>query len=190
MKRALMAFAVMSLALAATAGAQDVPMFRGDLRHTGVYAGAGITKLPEVKWKFQTGGGVVSSPAVVRDVVYIGSNDGNLYALEAGTGAVKWKFATESRIAPSPAVADGTVYFGSYDGVFYAVDEAGNLKWKFQTGGEKRFAGTHLHHLQPAAEAMPDPWDFYLSSPSVWNGTVYFGSGDSNIYALDARRGS
>jgi len=36
------------------------------------------------------------------------------------------------------------------------------------------------------AEVMPDPFDFYLSSAVVSNGTVYFGSGDANIYALDA----
>ena len=33
---------------------------------------------------------------------------------------------------------------------------------------------------------MPDPFDFYLSSPAVWKGAVYFGSGDGNMYALDA----
>jgi outer membrane protein assembly factor BamB len=37
---------------------------------------------------------------------------------------------------------------------------------------------------------MPDPFDFYLSSPVVANGAVYFGSGDTNIYALDAASGA
>jgi PQQ enzyme repeat len=55
---------------------------------------------------------------------------------------------------------------------------------EFATGGEKHYAGTHLHYLQPAMESMPDPWDFYLSSPTVWMGTVYFGSSDGNVYAL------
>jgi eukaryotic-like serine/threonine-protein kinase len=88
-------------------------------------------------------------------------------------------------------VASGLVYFGSYDSNFYALDAAtGEVKWKFQTEGEKRYAGKHLHYLQPAAELMPDPWDFFLSSPSVWNGTVYFGSGDHYIYALDVKSGS
>jgi eukaryotic-like serine/threonine-protein kinase len=87
--------------------------------------------------------------------------------------------------------ASGMVYFESYDGNFYALEAAtGQLKWKFQTAGERHYAGTHLHGMQPAAESMPDPWDFFLSSPSVWNGTVYFGSGDSNSYALDANSGA
>jgi eukaryotic-like serine/threonine-protein kinase len=180
-----------AIGLCSSALGQDAPMFRGNLQHTGVYDASGVTKLNGVKWKFHTSGRVISSPAVVNGVAYIGSTDGNLYALDAASGTVKWKFATESWVASSPAVASGVVYFESYDSNFYALDAAaGHLKWKFQTAGEKRFAGKHLHHLQPAAETMPDPWDFYLSSPSVWNGVVYFGSGDGNIYALDANSGA
>ena len=55
---------------------------------------------------------------------------------------------------------------------------------------ERRFAAKHLHGAEPAAETMPDPFDFYLSSPIVANGLVYFGSGDTNIYALDAATGA
>jgi outer membrane protein assembly factor BamB len=83
------------------------------------------------------------------------------------------------------------VYFDAYDGFFYAVDAgSGQLKWKFETAGERRFAATHLHGATPAAETMPDPFDFYLSSPVVWQGAVYFGSGDGNIYALNAASGA
>jgi hypothetical protein len=36
---------------------------------------------------------------------------------------------------------------------------------------------------------MPDPFDVFLSSPTVVSGTVYIGSGDQHVYALDARTG-
>ena len=180
-----------TLLLALPVVCQDAVMFRGNLAHTGVYNAPGVPKFNSIKWKFQTGGRVISSPAVMGGVVYFGSTDGNLYAVNAGSGTLKWKSATQSWVVSSPAVASGVVYFESYDSNFYAVDAAtGQLKWKFLTGGEKRYAGTHLHHLEPAAETMPDPWDFFLSSPSVWNGAVYFGSGDGNIYALDANSGA
>jgi len=165
-------------------------MFRGDLQHTGVYGAVGVPKLTGVKWKFHTGGRVISSPAVVNGVAYVGSTDGNLYAIDAGSGALKWKFETKSWEVSSPAVVAGVVYFLSYDGHLYVLDAAtGQVKWKFATGGEKRYAGTHLHHLEPKAETMPDPWDFYLSSPSVSSGAVYFGSSDGNVYSLDAASG-
>ncbi len=122
--------------------------------------------------------------------LYVGSTDHRLYAIDLRTGTEKWKFTAGSRVTASPAVAAGVVYFGSYDGNFYAVDAAsGKLRWKFQTLGERRFAGKHLHGLQPAGEVMPDPFDFFLSSPAVWHDTVYFGSGDNNVYALDAASG-
>jgi eukaryotic-like serine/threonine-protein kinase len=180
-----------ALGLCAPALSQDAPMFRQNLQHTGVYNATGVPKLNGIKWKFHTGGRVISSPAIVNGVVFVGSTDGNMYALNADTGSIKWKMTTGSWVNSSPAVASGTVYFESYDSNFYAVDATtGQLKWKFQTGGEKRYAGKHLHHLEPAAEVMPDPWDFFLSSPSVWNDTVYFGSGDGAVYALDANKGA
>lgn len=180
-----------ALLLALPAGGQDASMFRGNLAHTGIYPGAGVQKLQGIKWKFKTGGRVISSPAVANGMVFVGSTDKNLYAVDLATGAEKWKFTTGSGVVSSPAVSGNTVYFESYDGRFYALVAAtGKLEWKFETGGERRFAARHLHGLEPAAETMPDPWDFFLSSPAVWEGAVYFGSGDGNIYALDAASGN
>jgi eukaryotic-like serine/threonine-protein kinase len=174
----------------ASAHAADADMFRGNPQHTGVYDAAGVPKFSRLKWKFHTGGAVHSSPAVVGDTVYFGSSDHNFYAVNSESGTQKWKFDTGSRITSSPVVAGGLVYFGSFDGNFYAVDSAsGQLRWKFQMAGERRYAGARLHGAEPRAEVMPDPFDFYLSSPVVWNGAVYFGSGDGNVYALDANSG-
>jgi outer membrane protein assembly factor BamB len=177
-------------ALPFTALAQDV-MFRGNPEHTGVYGAVGVPKLTGVKWQFHTRGQVISSPVVADGQLYFGSSDHCLYALDPATGSQKWKFKSDGRITSTPAVSGGVVYFGSYDGNFYAVDAAtGQLRWKFKTQGERRFSATHLHGAEPASETMPDPFDVYLSSPVTWNGGVYFGSGDSNIYALDAASGS
>ena len=177
------------LAVASPVFPQDA-MFRGNPEHTGVYGAAGVPKFTGVKWQFHTKGQVLSSPAIAGDSLYIGSSDHCVYALDLATGGQKWKFKTEGRVTSSPAVSAGIVHFGSYDGNFYAVDAAtGQLKWKFQTGGERRFAGKHLHGAEPASETMPDPFDFYLSSPAVWKGEVYFGSGDT-VYALDTTTGN
>lgn len=169
--------------------AQDA-MFRGNPQHTGIYADPGIPQFTKVQWQFKTHGQVLSSPAVSGDVLFVGSSDHFLYAINKKDGTQKWKFETHGRVTSSPAVANGIVYFGSYDSIFYAVDAAtGALKWKFKTEGERRFAAKHLHGAEPAGETMPDPFDLYLSSPVLWNGKVYFGSGDTNVYALDAASG-
>lgn len=184
----LLACAIASAMPLAAGGAA---MFRGDLQHTGTYAGPGVPELHGVKWKFKTNGPVYSSPAVAGGLAIVGSADGKLYAIDVESGSAKWTFATKARITSSPAIQDGVAYFESYDSNFYAVDVAtGALKWKFATKGEKRFAAKHMHGILPMSETVPDPFDFYLSSPAVSNGTVYFGSGDGTVYALDAGTGA
>ncbi|HXJ90962.1 MAG TPA: PQQ-binding-like beta-propeller repeat protein [Candidatus Binatia bacterium] len=191
MKRCLAGVGLFVFSYCSLTLAQDATMFRGNLQHTGVYNAAGVPKFNAIKWKFHTGGRVIGSPAIVKGMVFVGSTDGNFYAIDADSGTQKWKFTTKAWEVSSAAIDSGVAYFLSYDGNFYALDAAtGLLKWKFKTEGERHYAGTHLHYLQPATESMPDPWDFYLSSPAVWSGTVYFGSSDGNVYALDALSGA
>jgi len=57
-------------------------MFRGNLARTGVYPGSGPKALTRLIWKFRTEDLVGSSPAVADGVVYFGSGDGHLYAVE------------------------------------------------------------------------------------------------------------
>ena len=64
---------------------------------------------------------MVSSPAVAGGIVFAGSYDGNLYAVNASDGKLVWSYLTGDIVVSSPAVADGVVYFGSYDRLIYAV---------------------------------------------------------------------
>jgi outer membrane protein assembly factor BamB len=52
-------------------------------------------------------------------VVYLGSGF-NLYALNAGTGALLWTYTTGDGVQSSPAVANGVVYASSDDHKVYA----------------------------------------------------------------------
>jgi eukaryotic-like serine/threonine-protein kinase len=178
------------LCLASVANA-DPAMFRADAEHGGIYPGPGAPVLHGLKWKFRTHGPVLSSPVVADEVVYVGSNDHFVYALNAADGTKRWKFKTDSRVTSSPAVASGLVYIGSYDGNLYALETGtGKQRWKFSFEGEHRFTARHLHGTLPAAESMPDPFDMFLSSPTVVRDTVYVGSGDGYVYALDAKSGA
>ena len=118
------------------------------------------------KWTFSTGDRVYSSPTVVNGVVYVGSYDFNVYAIDASTGQKKWAFPTGNWVYSSPTVVNGVVYVGSYDFNVYAIDAStGQKKWAFPTGGYVQF------------------------SPKVVNGVVYVGSGDLSVYAIDASTG-
>ncbi len=90
----------------------------------------------------------LSSPAVVKDVVYFGSGDGNVYALDAATGAVNWKFHTGDVVHASPAIANGTLFVGSWDSYFYALDAAtGKEKWRFKTGVDPAIFNSGRHPI-------------------------------------------
>ncbi len=119
----------------------------------------------QLLWDSPHGGGL-SCPAVADNVVYVGSSDRNISALDASTGALLWHYRTGGIVYSSPAVYNGIVYAGSWDHTLYALDAAtGILLWDYPTGGE------------------------VSSSPAVANGVVYFGSSDCNAYALDAHTG-
>jgi outer membrane protein assembly factor BamB len=165
-------------------------MFRGDDAHSGTYSGTAPRQFHHVKWKFATGDRIVSSPVIEGKTIYFGGDDGNIYAVDAESGRQVWKRTTGGPVSATPAVENGTLYVGSYDGKFYALDsKTGAMKWKFSTEGERRFEAKGLHGMQPKNQTIADPFDIFLSSPVVANGKVYFGSGDENIYALDAASG-
>src|SRR5215471_7613015 len=66
-------------------------MFRGNPAHTGVYPGRGPREFHRIKWKFPTGSRVVSSPVIYENAIYFGSDDGNVYAVDAENGRQLWK---------------------------------------------------------------------------------------------------
>ncbi len=178
------------LAIGAAAEEDSSAMFRGDPAHRGIYQSL-APPLHTVKWRFHTKGWIFSSPTVHGGAVFIGSSDDDEYAVRESDGGQIWKFATKGPVRSSAAVAYGSVFFSSADGNIYALDEAGGKeKWHFRTGGERRFSAPGIHGIAPRTELMPDPYDLFLSSPVISNGVVYVGSGDHNVYALDARTGA
>lgn len=188
--KALGVLVALCLPAALSIAQQPQSTFRGGSSHLGVYDSQPPSHL-SLKWTFATNGAIVSSPAVSAGVVYFGSADGGLYAVEAATGKLRWRFDAHGDVNSSPAVNSGTVYAVSLDGNLYAVDAAtGKQRWSFATRGEHRFTAPGILGAQPSAEIMPDPWDFFLSSPTVADGTVYVGSGDGHIYAVDALTGA
>jgi eukaryotic-like serine/threonine-protein kinase len=175
-------------AVSSTALAQAT--FHGNVARTGVYEGAGPTQAPGVKWTFKAEGPIVTSPAIADGVVYIASMSGHLYAIDQATGQEKWNFKSSRPIASSPAVDAGTVYFVSSAGSLAAIDAAnGQPRWVYAIEYERKFEAQGLHGYPSARQTIPDAWDVFTSSPAVANGKVYFGSGDGNVYAVDAKSG-
>ena len=121
-------------------------------------------------WRFETGGWVVNAPAVANGVVYAGSDDHFIYALDAATGQMLWSYQTGGVIRSTPTVAGGVVYAGSSDSYVYALNAgSGDLLWRHNTGNAVQY------------------------SPVVSDGRVYVaGAGETlySVHALDARSGA
>jgi len=156
----------------------DWPQFHRTTNHKGynpvenVLSPSTVGGLTE-SWIVTTGDLVESSPSVAGGVVYEGSNDGKLYALNAQSGGVLWSASIVT--FSCPAVAGGAVYVGSFDDHVYALDAStGGLLWSLPTGF--------------GIESSPAVSTVSLRSGSTT--VVFVSSGDGKVYAVNSITGS
>jgi eukaryotic-like serine/threonine-protein kinase len=117
-------------------------------------------------WVYKTGGTIFRPAAVANGIVYAGSYDHYLHAVDAASGQRKWTFQTGDVVKTAPLVSNDLVYFGSHDGTFYALDAlSGKQIWGLKTGGG-------------------------VGGGALSANTIYFASNDMYLYAVDAASGS
>jgi outer membrane protein assembly factor BamB len=179
------------------------PMFRHNLRHTGLSPYDTSTNPGKLKWLFPTAGPVESSPAIGSDgTIYVGSDDNKLYAIYPDS-TEKWSFETGNGIWSSPTIdSDGTIYVGSMDNKLYAINPDGTEKWSFTTGdgvysspaiGSEGtiYVGSRDKRLYAINPNGSEKWNFETghwiwSSPTIGSdGTIYVGSYDDKLYAIN-----
>ena len=149
----------------------DWPMFHGSQRLLGV-SQQDLPDSLELFWKFKTQGEIKSSPAVVGGIVFAGSTDANIYAIDLSSGNRVWSYRTDDAVEASPCVIEGSVYVGSSDSFLYSLDAAtGSLKWKYETGGK----------ILGSAN--------WIRSPDQNNIWILVGSYDSKLHCVDANSG-
>ncbi len=125
-------------------------------------------------WTFHAGGPIRFAPALADGALFVASDDGCLYRLDAATGQLQWRFdgAPNRRSVigngrlisawparGAPLYHDGTVYFATgiwpWMGIFlYAVDaETGRLRW-CNSGEGSRYT-VQQHHSPAFAGVAP-----------------------------------
>ncbi len=105
-------------------------VYRGSLYRDGVFESSGLPELSKVKWKFKTGAEVKSSPIVVDGILYVGSWDGYMYAINPADGTEIWKYDAGARVSAPPCVAYGTLFFPSENRTLHALDpKTGEVRW-------------------------------------------------------------
>jgi outer membrane protein assembly factor BamB len=149
--------------------------------------------------------GINSSPAVVRGRVFVGSDDGALWAFDAMTGRTLWRDRVGSPVRSAPAVAAGRVFFGSSEGKVFADDAAtGERRWSYVLGGQITAAplvvGRRLYIGSRGGTLVAlkigngrrvwsaTPWGMW-GGPAYADGTIFIGSERSVVEAYDATTG-
>jgi len=116
-----------------------------------------------------------SSPLVHDGVVYFGSSDGHVRALDAATGKLLWAHDAGDPVHAPPAWAGGKIVIGTWGTRLLALDaRTGTQLWAFQGGADRKMS------------VMLG----ITAAPSVDGDTVYAGARDGFVYALDAGTGA
>jgi eukaryotic-like serine/threonine-protein kinase len=134
---------------------------------------------PLLKWKFRTSGPVFSTPVISNGVVFAGSLDSTLYAVQLSTGKLLWKLKTGGEIRSTVCLYKNSILVYSGDATLYSINmQTGDVLWSFKTKGgilgDRRY----------------DFADYFQSSAVIDNGQVFFGAGDGRVYSLDAETGT
>jgi outer membrane protein assembly factor BamB len=185
---------------------EDWPMFHHNTANTG-NSESTVPKTNQTLWKFNTGG-PVDSPVVSDGVVYFGSLDDKVYALNTTTGEYIWSYTTDGNVLSPAAVAEGMVYVGSEDFNVYALNAStGEYVWSYKTG---YFVDSAIAYSEGVIYVGSEDYNVYalnastgeyiwsyatgdqimISSPIVAYGMVYIGSVDNKIHALNASTGA
>ncbi len=149
----------------------DWPMFHGD-PHLSGRAGGTLADRLELAWRFETTGAVTAAPVIEAGVVYVGSADANVYAIDLETGEQKWATGTGDAIEAPACVVEDSVYVGAADGLLYALNKAdGAVRWTYETDGQI-VGGTNR-----------------TTSPDGERTWILVGSYDSLLHCVDAETG-
>ncbi len=157
-------------------GAENVdklswPVFRGDPGLSGV-SDSELPENPDLLWSFKTEYEILSSPVIGFGKVYIGSNDGNVYALNLSDGSKVWQFDTGDDVEAPPLLVDQTIYVGSLNGDFFAIDaHTGKLSWKYEIQSE----------IMGSAN--------WVKIPDTGEKLIMVGSYDNKMYGFGAESG-
>ena len=114
-------------------------------------------------WERDLGGTVVADLAIDDSgIIYLGTFNQEILAINGANGLVKWSKPTEGWIWGGPSVVDGIVYVGDLEGFLYAFDaNTGRELWRVTADGA------------------------IASSPLIANEHVYIGTENGQVMSVD-----
>jgi outer membrane protein assembly factor BamB/predicted phosphodiesterase len=158
-------------------------------------------------WTYSSAANVISTPAIINNLVVFGNQNGLVEALDLKKGKLQWKFQTGGPVFSSPAVNGNKIVFGSTDGNVYCINDKGKLLWKhgfdaavlgapeiknntvYIGGSDHSFRAINLNDgkLQWSFTGLNGPM---TSKPVIYDSLVVFGAWDRNLYVLNNKTGN
>jgi outer membrane protein assembly factor BamB len=135
-------------------------------------------------WRIETGGQISASPTMVDGTVYVGNNNGSLYAIEATTGKVLWSARVPNPLMSAPLIYNDLVIVGEGD----PTSRSSSPSEPVMVGqgasaliGFNRFTGSMRWQTTVSGSAMP--------TPAIINRTLIDHDGAGWINGLDPASG-
>ena len=135
-------------------------------------------------WRIETGGQISASPTMVDGTVYVGNNNGSLYAIEATTGKVLWSARVPNPLMSAPLIYNDLVIVGEGD----PTSRSSSPSEPVMVGqgasaliGFDRFSGSMRWQTTVSGSAMP--------TPAIIGGTLIDHDGAGWINGLDPASG-
>ncbi len=130
------------------------------------------TSILAIKWTYDAGGSTFLGSPTLRDgKVFAGMENGDVKCLDAATGALVWSYKCKDQVTATAMVRDDMVIIGSYDDTLRCIDAVAGtdaIRWKTNLAGSISSSAT----IDVAKE------------------TVYVGSNDFNLYAINHVNGN
>ncbi len=153
------------------------------------------------KWRFKAKRALTSSPIHANGIIYVGSVDTLLYALDAKSGYIIWRFRMTKASISTPFITENYIFTGSVDYHIYCVDiHSAREIWSFAT--ENQVTSSPITYQDSVFCGSVDGtmyclelhsgrlrWKFQTGGPItgtaiIANDVLYFGSSDHKIYAI------
>lgn len=157
----------------------------------------------EQLWSYAAGGAIYAQ-ALIEGLVYCGSADGTMYAIEPKTGELVWKFETTNQIHTTPVLVEDRVVFGSDDNTVYCLNAAdGGVLWKYETSGIVHASPIAIGRTFVIANSAGGVYQFGFDGtkmaefqvrgsveapPAFINGRLYIGTTQRRVYAFSSQQ--
>ena len=137
---------------------------------------------PPTRWTRTLGAAAWASPVVSGGAIYVGTTDGHVHALRAGDGADLWTWTDATPIFGDALVTSDAVFVVNDRTELIRLDRTtGALRWRVPLDSARQRAAT-----------LPDDDTFShrTATPVLVDGTLYVGSTDGHMLAIDPSNGA